>query len=157
VTQSVVPAGYPTNGFYCPLHTYQTPKFLPSGAAKFENPVIDEHVRRRTSFVAPEASVATDMLRAVGVAKDGVGTGARIAAWISERRSLDADGATAYCQRMVELGMLVAVSAGPGAPEPAKGVFTADKAAFYRIVPTAGGGGGGSGGGAGAAAGAGRS
>jgi hypothetical protein len=145
VTQAMVPAGYPTIGFYCPLHKYQEPRYTADGGARFDNPVIEDHVRKRTSFVAPESTIAADMLKAVGLARDGLAQGNKVVTWLRERRSLDEEAAVAFAQRMVDLGMLV--------PEtPAHRAFRGEKGAAYRIiVPVAGGGGAGGG-----AAGAGR-
>jgi len=96
----------------------------------------------------PESTIAADMLKAMGLARDGVATGNKLVAWLRERRSLDEEAATAFGQRMVELGMLVPESA-------AHRVFRGDKGAAYRIVvPVSGAGSGGSGGGGSGGAGA---
>ena len=150
----IAPTGYPTMGFYCSLHKYQEPRVGFDGATKFESPMIEEHIRRHTSFVAPEASVASEMLKAPGLVRDHrsdlprCATGADLAAWLRDRRSLDDTAAVTYAQRMLDLGILQPVG-GKASP-----VFAADRAAFYRIQLTAAGGGGAGGGGAAGGAGA---
>lgn len=107
------------------------------GTIRFESTAVEEHVRRRTSFVAPESSVALDMIKAPGLVRDRADyprtvAGADVASWLRERRGLDDDGAIAYAQRMVDLEMLLPATK-------AYKRFSVDRNALYRIqVPVAG-------------------
>jgi hypothetical protein len=132
-------------GFYCGLHSYQKPKVAPDGSLTFEQTPVEEHVRRRTSFVAPEALVASELLTAPGLVRDRPGAPSSITAlgvinWLQERRSLTEPDARAYASRMVEQGVLVPQSGNTKA-----GFDFSDKQALYRVKPagTAAGGGGG--------------
>lgn len=134
---SAMPAGYPTMGFYCPLHTYQAPKMSMAGTMSFESPAVGAHVRR-TSFKAPEAIVAEELCKRVAIgSRGGSGggvssvTGTGLVAFLKERKSLDDAGCAAYAARMVDLGILV--------PMDGSGTFRPDTST-YRIVPSASGG-----------------
>ncbi|RYG41242.1 hypothetical protein EON68_03305 [archaeon] len=127
-----LPPGYPGVGFYCSLHAYQSPSTSPDGSLAFESPDIENHIRKRTSFVAPEASVAQDILRAPGVVRErGDGeksaSGASVLNWLVDNRHLDELGARAYAQRMLDLGMLRSLN-------PAIREFSTDRGAFYKVV-----------------------
>jgi hypothetical protein len=105
------------------------------GTIKFDSERIETHVRRRTSFVAPEASVAQDMAKAPGVVRERADIGRTaqgldIITWLKDRRGLDDAAAMNYAQRMTDLGMLV-----PVRKEHKK--FSVDKNAHYFVQPTA--------------------
>lgn len=130
------PAQYPHSGFYCGLHAYQKPKVLPDGALSFESPAIEEHIRRRTSFVAPEAAVAGELMSAPGLVRDRPGAPQSVTAlgllnWLMERRSLNEEAAKAYAQRMVALDILVPVSGTT------KVFNSTDRNSVYRVRPSA--------------------
>lgn len=132
VTTTVPPPSYPEAGFYCLLHRYQDPRPQPDGSLKFESPAVEEHVRRRTSFVAPEATLLQKLVRAPGYSSDGKTiAGDRVVAWLAEKRGISVAAATAQAQRMVDLGFLSPV--GGGIP-----VFHNDKKATYRVMLPAG-------------------
>jgi hypothetical protein len=106
-TLTLAPPGWPLAGAYCALHAWQRPKTGPDGALIFESPAVEEHVRRRTSFVGPEAGVAGEMVRAPGLVKDRPGaprsaSGAQVVDFLVSRRGLDEAGALAYAQRMLD-------------------------------------------------------
>lgn len=133
---TAAPAQYPHSGFYCGLHSYQKPKVLPDGAMAFESEAIEQHVRRRTSFVAPEAAVAGELMAAPGLVRDRPGAPSSVTAlgvinWLMERRSLSEDAAKAYAQRMVALEVLLPVSG-------AKAFNAADRNSLYRVRPAGG-------------------
>ena len=133
-TTTVRPPGYPTVGFYCSLHGYQAPKPSMDGTMKFESVVIEAHIRRTTSFKAPEASFAEDACKRPGLLRERDGlrtvTGSDLLGYIKERKSLDDDGARSFAQRLMAQGILVGVGAAASRPG-----FEA--ASSYRIVPTA--------------------
>jgi hypothetical protein len=143
----VEPQGYPIMGFYCTLHGYQKPRQNADGTLAIE-PVFDEHLRRRSSFVAPETSVASEMIKSPQLLRERPGAprsaaGDAIMAWLMQRRSIGAEAAQAYAQRMVQLEILVPVSGaaegGAGGGGGSKATFVGDKSALYRIVvPVAG-------------------
>lgn len=131
-------------GFYCALHGYQKPRQASDGLAI--EPPYEGHLRRRTSFVAPEHSVAAEMAKSPGMVRDRPGapksaSGAAIAQWLAERRGLSDSGARDYAGRMMALGILVPLTALPRG-----GGFSDDKNALYRIAPSLAPGGGGAGG-----------
>jgi hypothetical protein len=137
---SVEPQGYPILGFYCTLHGYQKPRQNPDGTLQIE-PVFDEHLRRRTSFVAPEASIAAEMVKSPQLLRDRPGAprsaaGDAILSWLMQRRNIAQDAALAYANRMVQLDILVPVAApaAGGAGAAAKPDFVPDRASLYRIV-----------------------
>lgn len=121
-------------GYHCGLHSYQMPKMLPDGSLLFEHADVEEHVRRRTSFVAPESLVALELLKAPELVRDRPGAPSSITAlgvinYLMERRSLSEEGARAYAERMVAQGILVPVASSGGAPR-----FSAsDRASLYRV------------------------
>ncbi len=132
VTTTVPPPLYPETGFYCLLHRYQDPRPQPDASLRFESPLVEEHVRRRTSFVAPEASLLAKILRAPGYSSDGrTLSGDRVVAWLSEKRGISAAAATSQAQRMADLGFLLPVGGGPP-------VFQNDRRAMFRVVLPAG-------------------
>lgn len=146
-TTAVEPPGFPVFGFYCALHGYQKPRQAADGALLFTEAVVETHVRRRTSFVAPEVGVAAEMAKSPGLVRDRPGAkasaaGQAILDWLCSRRALPDDAARAYAARMVALELLQAV---PGTGTPFTG-FSTGKDALYRIVGAGvvpGGGGGG--------------
>ena len=96
-------------------------------------PAYDEHLRHRTSFVAPEIAVAAEMVKAPQLLREQKGglraaTGASILEWLSNRRNLPADAALAYAQRMVVLGLLQPLGDVKGAP-----AFSGSEKALFRI------------------------
>jgi hypothetical protein len=102
------------------------------GALKFESPVVEEHIRKRTSFVAPEANIAAEMLKAPGVVREGrTATGASIVTWLKEKRGIDETAAKAYAQRMVDLDIISPKDGGPK-------VFNPDRIAVYRVAAAVG-------------------
>lgn len=146
VSTTTAPASYPLNGFFCPLHRYQEPKIGLDNTLKFymylspdpvsgkleKRPVIEEHIRRRTSFVGPETTLALEMIKAPGVTRDGkTATQESILAFIKTKRSCDEETAIAYATRMLELGLLVKKD-GTRAT-----ALSPQTLAQYRIVTTA--------------------
>ncbi len=122
-------------GFYCALHGYQKPRQAVDGSLVFSEAVFESHVRRRTSFVAPEATVAAEMAKSPGLVRDRPGAkasaaGQAILDWLCSRRSLSDEAARAYAQRMVAL-LLLAPVPGTGTPQ---GEFSTGKDALYRIM-----------------------
>lgn len=138
-TDATQPANWPVIGYYCGLHSYQKPKVAPDGSLSFDQPQIEEHVRRRTSFVAPEALVASELLTAPGLVRDRPGAPSSITAlgivnWLQERRSLTEGDARAYADRMVKLDVLIPVGQGTNNNnKAAKGFDFSDKQALYRV------------------------
>ena len=146
VQSATAPAGYPLHGFFCPLHRYQEPKVGVDGSVKFymylsadpvtgkleKRPVIEEHIRRRTSFVGPESSLAAEMLKAPGVSRDGkTATQEAILSWLKQKRGCDQAAAVAYASRMVELGLLLKKDGSHATS------LSPQSLAVYRIVTTA--------------------
>ena len=72
-TSQAEPAGYPVQGFYCGLHSYQRPRVAPDGSAVFETPALEAHIRRQTSFAPPEAALAAELLKAPNIVRDRPG------------------------------------------------------------------------------------
>ncbi len=146
-------------GFFCMMHAYQKPRQGADGALDLA-PTIESHLRRRTSFVAPESNIAAEMIKSPGLVRDRPGVpksaaGQQVLTWLIERKGLDEAAAMALAERMVALEVLQ-----PAQGAPAKG-FSADKGALYRVVLMGGGGagksgqgGGGGGGGGGGVGGA---
>jgi hypothetical protein len=131
---AVEPPGFPVFGFYCALHGYQKPRQTPDGGLAFTEAVCEEHVRRRTSFVAPEAAVAAEMAKSPGLVRDrpnakAAAAGQAVLEWLTSRRGLPEEAARAYAQRMLTLELLQPLTASGGAP-----VFSTGKDAFYRIA-----------------------
>lgn len=136
-TTAVEPPGHPVFGFYCALHGYQKPRQSTDGSLLFGEPIFEQHIRRRTSFVAPEVSVAAEMFKSPGLVRDrpgakGTAAGQALVDWLCSRRSLPDEAARSYAARMVQLDLLVPV-AGTGTP--AQG-FSTGKDALYRIQLT---------------------
>jgi hypothetical protein len=136
-------------GFFCMMHAYQKPRQGGDGALEL-SPALESHLRRRTSFVAPESNIAAEMIKSPGLVRDRPGVpksaaGQQVLTWLMERKGLDEAAAVAMAERMVMLEVLQPVQGAPG-----KG-FSADKGALYRVVLMGGGGvnkmGGGGGGG----------
>jgi hypothetical protein len=132
-TTAVEPPGYPVMGFYCMMHGYQKPRQSPDGGLEIATEV-EQHLRRRTSFVAPESNIAAEMAKSVGLVRDRPGqpraaAGNSLLQWLMERKGLDEDAAMEMGARLVALECLQ-----PLAGAPAKG-FSADKTALYRVVP----------------------
>lgn len=101
-------------------------------ALLWDSPQIEEHVRRRTSFVAPEMVTAQDLLKAPGLVKDRGAVprcvaGLQLVNWLRERKGLSDDGAVSYAQRMVNLDILVPMTADAR-------TFVPDSKAFYKVV-----------------------
>ncbi len=118
--------------FYCALHGYQKPKQGPDGPVV--DPLYETHLSRRTSFLAPEHSLAAEMSKAVGMVRDRPGApksaaGKDIAAWLRERKGQTADKARETAARMLVLAILVPISGVQGND------FSEGKDALYRIAP----------------------
>jgi hypothetical protein len=144
-------------GFYCMMHGYQKPRQTPDGGLDIA-PELEQHLRRRTSFVAPETNIAVEMSKNPTLVRDRPGApksaaGQALLTWLMERKGLDEEAAMGLATRMVNLELLL-----PLAGTPTKG-FSIEKTALYRISPAssssssssstsaASGGGGGGGGG----------
>lgn len=129
-----IPVGYPAVGFYCSLHSYQKPRNNADGTLTFESPPVEEHTRRRTSFVSPESQIAVELVKSPGIIRDrGAGvpksaTGSAIFDWLVQSRKLDAAAATACAARMLTQGILVPMG------DASRG-FLATKDALYRVQP----------------------
>jgi hypothetical protein len=120
-------------GFYCALHGYQKPRQNTDSTLAISEPVFEQHLRRRTSFVAPESMIAAEMSKSPGLIRDRPGAprsagGPAILEWLMQRRSLTEQAAMATASRMLALEILQPV---PPTPE---NVFKADKSAVYRVV-----------------------
>lgn len=118
-TDASPPPLYPVAGYYCGLHSYQKPKSGPDGTLGFESNLLEDHIRRRTSFVSPESMLASELLAAPGLVRDRPGAPQSVTAlgvvnWLGERRGMAAGAAAAYVERMAALGVLVAVPGGGG-------------------------------------------
>lgn len=132
---AVEPPGYPLQGYFCALHRYQEPKQTPSGL-KFDSPEVETHIRRKTSFLAPESQVASELLKSAGTVRDGKSaTGSAIVSWLQEKKGMSLDSAMNLGTRMVELDILMPKDGGPK-------VFSSERSAIYFIHPSAGVGGG---------------
>lgn len=116
------------------MHGYQKPRQLNDGTFDIANE-FETHLRRRTSFVAPESNIANEMLKSVGLIRDRPNqprsaTGQSLLTWLMERKSLDEENAINMANRMVTLEIL----------QPLQGTsnkgFSTDKTALYRVVPT---------------------
>ena len=137
VRSSLAPPGYPATGFFCAQHRYQEPRAAPAGEGggslpllRFDCAAVEEHLRRRTSWVAPEAATVGEMLRAPGLVRDGkTASGAAILAWLRDKRGADEAAALAYAQRMLDAG---ALAPRDGADAPGAR-FTAERGAVYRV------------------------
>jgi hypothetical protein len=119
-------------GFYCMMHGYQKPRQQGDGTLDTAPP-FEMHLRRRTSFIAPESNVAGEMMKSPGLLRDRPGlpksaAGAQIVSWLMERKGLDEAGALAMATRMVTLEILQPLQGAP-----AKG-FGAEKTALYKVV-----------------------
>lgn len=115
------------------MHGYQKPRQLNDGTFDIVNE-FDNHLRRRTSFVAPESNIANEMLKSVGLLRDRPNqprsaTGQNLLSWLMERKSLDEENAMNMANRMVALEILQPLQGAP-----TKG-FSTDKTALYRVVP----------------------
>jgi hypothetical protein len=127
------PAGYPATGFYCSLHSYQKPRQNADGSLTFESAEIEQHTRRRTSFVSPESVIAAELVKSPLVVRDrGAGapktaSGAAIIEWLGQARKLEAAAAIACAGRMIAQEILIPVD-GPR-------MFQGTKEAFYRVHP----------------------
>jgi len=132
VCTSVTPTAYPQQGFFCPLHRYQEPVAGSDGALAFKSKAIEDHIRRTTSFIAPEALVAADLLKAPGTCRDGKSaTGAGIVAWLKEKRGVDDAAALSFAQRMLDLGIVVHRDGASSER------FLAERSAQYNILAQA--------------------
>jgi hypothetical protein len=135
-------------GYYCPLHTFQKPKQNADGSLAFESPVVEQFLRRSTSFVGPELTVALALasaLRAGQVkgasapltsarSKDssapaGSANGAAILGWLIEARAMDEQGGRAFVQRMLQQAYLQPVTANVPSDR-----FIADAKTIYKVT-----------------------
>jgi hypothetical protein len=94
----------------------------------------EQHLRTRTSFIAPEHSIAAEMAKAMNMLRDRPGAprsaaGNSILAWLVERRGLTEEGARAVALRMLALEILVPFNAS-GKPG-----FDGAATALYKISP----------------------
>ena len=96
---AVEPAGYPMQGFFCQLHRYQEPKQTAAGL-KFEGKEVETHIRR-TSFVAPEATVASELLKSAACRDGKSATGSAIISWLQEKKGMTLEVAVNLAARMV--------------------------------------------------------
>jgi hypothetical protein len=131
---NLAPLGWPGAGFYCALHGYQKPRAAADGSLDVA-PELEQHLRRRTSLVPPEAAVAAEIAKSPGLVRDRPGapasaTGQAVVGWLVERKRFSEQSAQAYGARMVALDVLRPV-AGSGAPSVG---FAPDKAALYTVV-----------------------
>ncbi len=129
---TVEPPAYPVLSFYCALHSFQKPRQGEDGLVIA--PAFEAHLARRTSFLAPEHSLAAEMAKSPGLVRDRPGAprsaaGAAVAAWLRERRAQSAARATETAARMLALGILVPLGATPTA------AFSESKDALYAIRP----------------------
>jgi hypothetical protein len=129
-TTQVEPQGYPVIGFYCSLHSYQKPRGNADGTFTFDEPIIEEHVRRKTSFVSVEQSVVQELLKAPGLVRDRPGapssaTAQAVLSWLMDRRQLDEPSAMAFAQQIVNTGLIV--------PMDGSKKFTVDKNALVKV------------------------
>ena len=144
---SGVPSEAAALGFYCGLHSYQKPRVQGDGAIVFE-PEYEEHVRRRTSFVAPELLAAQELVKVPGIVRDRPGAQASVLPssiidWLKGPRSLPEEAARAYAERMVALGLLVPIAGSAGGAPAAPGArFSASDRQLYKLVVPSGGQGG---------------
>lgn len=127
---AVEPPAYPVLSFYCALHSFQRPRQSEDGLVV--DPVYEAHLSRRTSFVAPEHSLAAEMAKSPGLVRDRPGAprsaaGSAVTAWLRERRSQSAERSLETVARMLALEILVPV----GGTRP--GAF--DEKGFYQIRP----------------------
>jgi hypothetical protein len=127
-----VPAGYPSTGFYCSLHSYQKPRQNADNTLTFESEEIEKHTRRRTSFVSPESVIASELMKSPGVVRDrGSGpksaSGIAVIEWLQQAKKLDESAAVACANRMLAQEILVAVD---GSKQ-----FLRTKDALYRVQP----------------------
>lgn len=123
-------------GFYCSLHSYQKPRANVDGTLTFESPDVEEHTRRRTSFVSPESQIASELVKSPGIIRDrGPGvpksaTGLAIIDWLVQSRKLEPAAAAACAGRMFAQGILIPMSSGDSAR-----LFLGTKDAYYRVQP----------------------
>jgi hypothetical protein len=119
-------------GFYCSLHGYQKPRQSAAEGCAPEA-AFEQHLRTRTSFLAPEHSVAAEMCKAINLLRDRPGApksaaGNAILAWLIERRSLPEESAKAMASRMLSLGILVPFSGNTRS-------FDGAATALYKVTP----------------------
>jgi hypothetical protein len=118
-------------GYFCALHRYQEPKQTASGL-KFDSPDVEEHLRRKTSFVAPESTIASELLKSAGTCRDGkTATGSAIVSWLQEKKGMTLENAMNLGLRMVQLDILMPKDGG-------EKIFTSEKSSVYYIHPSGG-------------------
>ena len=127
----VEPTGYPMIGFYCGLHSYQRPRGGGADSLIFDDAVVEEFIRKCTSFVAPEANLAAELAKAPGLIRDRPGAsrsivGAAVLNWLTGNRKMTEEAAINLARRMVQYDAL----------QPLDGtrVFSNDRNALYRVL-----------------------
>ena len=126
----VEPPGFPVMGFYCGLHSFQRPRQAPDGSLVFDSPSVETHIRRKTSFVAPEITVAAEMAKAPGLVRDRPGAprsilGTAVLSWLQESRKLTEADAKALAARMVTFEALLPLDGSRS--------FSVDRNALFRV------------------------
>jgi hypothetical protein len=136
-TTAVEPPAYPVLSFYCALHGYQKPRQGQAADGLIIDPLYEMHLTRRTSFLAPEHSLAAEMAKAVGMVRDRAGApkstaGKDIVNWLVDRKGLTNEKARETALRMLTLEILVPLS---GTALSSIKEFSDGKDALYRVSP----------------------
>lgn len=118
-------------GFYCSLHGYQRPKVSADGSLNVD-PTFEKHLRR-TSFVAPETSIAVEMINSRSLMRTVDGNancvlGPDLVAWLMNRKGMSEDSAKSVAKRMLSSGLMSPVGRTPN-----DGNLYLNRQSMYRV------------------------
>lgn len=132
----VEPPGYPAMGFYCSLHGYQRPKISTTDGSLTVDPVFEKHLRR-TSFVAPETSIAVEMTKSRSLMRTVDGNqncvlGLDVVSWLMNRKGMSEESAKGVARRMLSSGLMSPIGRTPN-----DGTLHLSRQSVYRMEASA--------------------